>query len=120
MRIPVLVALPLLLVALLAALACGVFSKLRGGPRPRQFSHRQVVSALSNALDLDDSKNHDEFDFFLGQQIEDPYFESMRQECLAVAKDDLKPTAGRDFGPNTEKWLRQKLAELQHRERVTA
>jgi hypothetical protein len=121
MRVPVLLALPLLLVALAVALGYGVFTRIRGGPKPRHFSHRQVVSALSNALDLDDSNNHDEFDYFLDQPIDDPYFESIRQECLAVAKGDLKERLpGRDLGPHTEKWLRNKLAELQQNVQVRA
>jgi hypothetical protein len=120
MRVPALLALPLLLVALVVALGYGAIMRIRGAAKPRDLSRREVVSALSNALDLDDSKNHDEFDLFLAQPIDDPYFESIRQECLAVAKNDSKAEPGHDFGPNTESWLRDKLAELQQKEQVRA
>jgi hypothetical protein len=103
----------LLVVALVLAVGYILFSILRGRPAPRPLSQHQVVSALSNALDLDDSGNHDEFDLFLGRSIADPSLESLRKECLAVISSDSKPAPGRDLGPNAEKWIRQKLVELQ-------
>jgi hypothetical protein len=106
---------PLLVTALVLVVGFMVFALLRGRPDPRRFSHQQVVSALANGIDLDDSGNHDEFDYFLGRPIADAYFESLRKECLAVVSSDSKPAPGRDLDPNTETWIRQKLAELEQR-----
>jgi hypothetical protein len=102
----------LLPIALLLGGAYLLFALFRGPPAPRRLTIRQAIAAFENALDLDDSGNHDEFDLFLARPIADPYLESLRKECLAVASSDSKPAPGRDWGPKSEHWIREKLIEL--------
>ena len=83
-----------------------------GTSRPRALSQQQVVSALANALDLDGTGTHDEFDLFVARPISDPHFESLRAEILAIAQTDGQPIPGRDFGPKAEAWLRQTYEAL--------
>ena len=102
-----------LLAIVLVLVPIALFVWLRAPSGPRQMTRQQAAAALANALDLDGAGNHDEFDFFLGREIADPYLESIRQECLVIIRSDLKPLPGRDLGPRAEEWAQRRLAELQ-------
>jgi len=82
--------------------------------KPRNWSRQRVVGAIANALDLDDSGYHDEFDLFLDRPLSDPSLESLRMEILAIVQRE-EPLPGRDFGPNADAWLRQTYASLTQR-----
>jgi hypothetical protein len=105
---------------IIAACICAVlvFLKFR---KARQVSvhltRRDVESALANVLDLDGSGTHDAFDLFLASPIDEPYLESIRQECIAVLKQNRhqKPAPGRDLCEADEQWVREKLRGLQTR-----
>jgi hypothetical protein len=79
--------------------------------KPRNWSRQRVIAALANALDLDDSGYHDEFDMFLAGPLSDPSLEALRVEILAIAQSEER-SPGRDFGPNAEAWLRRTYASL--------
>lgn len=78
-----------------------------------QLTKQDVVAALMNVLDLDDSGTHDTFDMFLTHPIEDPYLESIRVECIGVCHRDMNPPKGKDISDSTAEWLKGKLRELQ-------
>ena len=98
-----------LIVAAALLLAIAAFVRTR---KPCDISSREVAAALANALDLDGSGNHDEFDLFLGRPISDPHLESLRVEIIEIATSEGQPIPGRDFGPLAEAWLRRVHAEL--------
>jgi len=83
-------------------------------PKPRNWTRQRVAAALANALDLDDSGYHDEFDLFLDAPLADSSLESLRLEILAIVQNEER-LPGCDFGPNAEAWLRKTYERLTHR-----
>jgi hypothetical protein len=81
--------------------------------KPRNWTRQRVSAALANALDLDGSGYHDEFDLFLAGPLSDLSLESLRLEILAIVQNE-EPLPGRDFGPNAEAWLRKTYEQLTH------
>ena len=78
-----------------------------------QLTKQNVIDALQNVLDLDDSGTHDLFDLFLARPIKDPLLEAIRAECLQVVLTDRSPPKGKDIGHSSAEWVRGKLRELQ-------
>ena len=57
-----------------------------------QFDSKDVEAALEEFVSPD-SRDHDTWDLFLSWPIADPYLESVRQRCQAVAGHDADPAA---------------------------
>jgi hypothetical protein len=79
--------------------------------KPRSWSRQRVIAALANALDLDDTGYHDEFDMFLAGPLSDPSLEALRLEILSIVQNEER-MPGCDFGPNAEGWLRRTYESL--------
>jgi hypothetical protein len=102
----------LFVLAILLGLAL-LWAVLAKRNKPRNWPRQRVVAALANALDLDDSGYHDEFDLFLDGPLTDPSLEALRMEILAIVQNE-EGLPGRDFGPNAEVWLRKTYDSLTH------
>ena len=85
---------------------------LRRKDGAKEMTRSQVVAAIANALDMDGSGYHDEFDLFVSRPLSDPYLESLRLEILSLCTSEGQPIPGRDFGPLAEAWLQRTHSEL--------
>jgi hypothetical protein len=82
-----------------------------------RFQSKDVEAALIEVLSPD-SPTHDTFDLFLAWPIDDPYLESVRQECLRIiGKTDPAPP-GQDLSDEGLRRLAALLDKLRHRGRA--
>jgi hypothetical protein len=95
---------------LLLTSAFGVLNFLT---RKRHFSFTKddVVGAIQNVLSTTD-KSYDRWDLFLAWPIRDGELESIRQQCLMIAKDYTYKEPGKDIASAGEQKLRVILEEL--------
>ncbi len=100
-----------IIVALVVVAAVGIFIWANRGTQKRHaaFTKTDVVAAIENALSGD---YHDEWDLFLAWPISDPSLESVRQRCLAIAREYSGIEKGKDIATDGEAKLREILAEL--------
>lgn len=102
------------LAALVLTAAVPFFVWATGETKKRHaaFTVADVVAAIANVLDLDDAGCHDEWDLFLAWPIGDPYIESIRRRCLAIAGQHSGREPGMDIGPDGAAELLSILEEL--------
>lgn len=99
------------IIAIAVLLGLAVVWAVLATRKPRNWSRQRVIAALANALDLDDTGCHDEFDMFLAGPLSDPPLEALRLEILSIVQNEER-IPGRDFGPNAEGWLRRAYGSL--------
>jgi hypothetical protein len=97
---------------LTAAVAFFVWATGETKTRHAAFTVADVVAAIANVLDLDEAGCHDEWDLFLAWPVGDPYLESIRQRCLAIARQHSGREPGMDIGPDGAAELMSILDEL--------
>jgi hypothetical protein len=77
------------------------------------FTAADVEEALTQVISPD-AASHNVWDVFLSWPIDDPYFESIRQRCLDIVKND-EPPPGRDLSYGAERQIKALLVELRSR-----
>ena len=75
----------------------------------------EIESALQCVLD--DTQDHDAFDLFLTWPINDPYLESIRRQCLEIARTSSPARLGEDMSENGKDRIRAVLRGLRERDR---
>jgi hypothetical protein len=78
-----------------------------------RFTAKDVDDALSELL-APDAQTHDTWDLFLAWPIDDPYLESIRQECLRICRE-CPPVPGKDINEEGERRVAALLMELRRR-----
>lgn len=78
-----------------------------------RFTPEDVETALGELLDPQ-AHDHDTWDLFLAWSINDPYLESIRQECLSICQE-CPPVPGKDINEEGEKRVTALLADLRRR-----
>jgi hypothetical protein len=74
-----------------------------------RFQPKDVEAALVEVL-APDAETHDAFDLFLAWPIDDPYLESVRQQCLRIVRETDPAPPGQDLSDEG----RRRLAGLLH------
>jgi hypothetical protein len=104
----------LAILAAVASLATFVAWFGRGTAKAHaSFAPEDVEAALSELLDPQ-AVSHDGWDLFLGFPINDPYLESIRQECIAICRE-CPPAPGKDINEEGEARVAALLADLRRR-----
>ena len=75
-----------------------------------RFTAKDVEIALGQLLDPE-ARTHDTWDLFIAWPINDPYLESIRQECLRICQE-CPPVPGKDINEVGEKRVATLLADL--------
>jgi hypothetical protein len=78
-----------------------------------RFTAKDVETALAELLDRQ-ARDHDTWDLFLAWSINDPYLESIRQECLRICQE-CPPVPGKDINEEGEKRVTALLVALRRR-----
>ena len=102
-----------LLAAAVAVVAFFVWAKRRTAKAHARFTPRDVEIALVEVLDPN-ARDHDTWDLFLAWPINDPYLESIRQECQRIFQE-CPGGPGKDINDEGEKRVVALRAELRRR-----
>jgi hypothetical protein len=78
-----------------------------------RFTAKDVEMALAELLDPE-APTHDTWDLFLAWPIDEPFLESIRQECLRICQE-CPPVPGKDINEVGEKRVGTLLANLRRR-----
>src|SRR5688572_6260341 len=81
-----------------------------------RFGPTDVEIALIEMLDPH-ARDHDTWDLFLARPINDPYLESIRQECQKIFQE-CPGGVGKDISDEGEKRVAALLAELRRRTHI--
>jgi hypothetical protein len=104
-------------IAVFAAAAAIVAFFVRGNRQTAKaharFTPRDVEIALAEVLDPQ-ARNHDAWDSFLAWPLNDPYLESIRQECQRIFQE-CPGGPGKDISDDGEMRVAALLAELRRR-----
>jgi hypothetical protein len=101
------------LAAAAAIVAFFVWGNRQTAKAHARFTPRDVESALAEVLDPQ-ARDHDTWDLFLAWPINDPYLESIRQECQRIFRE-CPGGPGKGISDDGEQRVAALLAELRRR-----
>jgi len=102
---------------LLSCLAGGAIFFARANQSTRRRHARLGRAEVRSALEsvLDDTQSHDAFDLFLAWPIDNPYLESIREQCHEIVRNLTPPRRGEDISENGKDQIRALLRDLRER-----
>ena len=105
----------LISVAVVVAIAALVaWASRQTAKRYARFQPKDVEEALVELVS-DDARDHDTWDLFLSRPIDDPYLESVRQQCLAIVRECPRTHDHEDISQEGQVRVKTLLQELRLR-----